>query len=247
MIRKIRFCWYLLCILVSCISHNCFGEVQNLLNEFEKFKTREERITYVETLSLPETISLGNKIIEKYGEVDAFYYIAECLAPKWKENLTSIPESISLVVRTGNKNFSKLVINNFKNIQGTKDIEIANQILPYFVEFLEKESESEKSKIVLIDITNDWFKFYRKVFITPIYGFYQTDKNFQFIHEQTEVLIKYLKKTLESESTPKEIFTSGSVLLKTIKSMYLDEENVLPEKFKKSEKTNQILKVLNEF
>ncbi len=235
------------CILVGIFLlgiNQLFSEEKqrNFLAESEQFKNnREGYLNFVKNLNLQETIVLGSQIFDKYGKAELLGFMTECLGPKWTADLSTIPETISIVLNEElNPEWEKFLIDNFKRTDFSGIYKDGEQMLPHFLRFIEDKSKDEKTKVVLLETIGCWFDGYKERLADPLDEEDASENNFKLVHKQANMTMDTLNKIIQDEEISKEGAVASRNLYVKIHKIYLDKDNELPVKFKKLRYFKQI-------
>ena len=164
-----------------------------------------------------------------------------CGGPKWAADLSTVPETISIVLNEElNPKWEKFLIDNFKRTDYYGIYEDTNEILPVFLEYLEDESKDKKTKVVLLETIGCWFDGYQQRVADPLYEEDKLVKSFKLVHKQAKMTITSLNKIIKDKDINKEVSVAAGSLYAKIHKIYLDEDNVLPFKFKNLRSFKQI-------
>ncbi len=207
----------------------------------EKFKTREERLAFIETLSLKDVVILGGQVADKYDMRNAVGVVMEGLGPRWQKDPSTIPETISIVLNTKlNPEWKKFLIDSFKQTELPLFFEENDIMAPFFLKYLEDKSKDQKTKVVLLEILGCWFEGYEISFIYPERESLQTKENFELANRQANLTIASITKLLQDRTTDRDVSEAAKALLKKVHQIYLDEDDALPKGFKSLESFNQV-------
>ncbi len=225
---------FLLIVLIFSIPDFAFSEEP--FASFEKTKTREEKIAFTNDLTLKEIVVLGSQYADRYGVGGewTFGFLLGCLGPRWEAESSTIPETISIVLNENvNLEWKKFIADYFKDTKVYEIFEDNDRILPAFLNFIDDETKDQKTKVVLLETIGCWFDGYQMRIAEPLDEEDASEKNYKLVHKQAKMTINLLNKITKDKSINKEVSAAAGSLYAKINKMYLDENNVLPLKFKK--------------
>ncbi|MFH1093297.1 MAG: hypothetical protein V1739_03975 [Candidatus Omnitrophota bacterium] len=223
----------LLLILLLSISDFAFSEEP--FASFEKTKTKEEKVAFINDLTLKEIVVLGSQYADKYGVGGewTFGFLLGCLGPRWEAELSTIPETISIALNEKiNPEWKKFITDYFKDVKFYEIYEDNNKILPVFLNFINDKSKDQKTKVVLLETIGCWFDGYKQRFTDPLDEEDASEKNFKLVHKQANMTINALDNIIQDKEINKEGAVAAKNLYTKIHKIYLDEDNILPLKFK---------------
>jgi len=229
----------ILSIVILSITNLAFSEEP--FDTFDKIKGKENKIEFAKTLSLREIVILGSQGADRYDMENAFYFWMECLAPRWQEDPSTMPETISIIVNEKlNPEWEKSIINLLKNVEGLRAFDETDIILPAFLKYIEDKSKDQKTKIILLDIISSRFDGYKNLFTLPKREYIKTEQNFELTNKQASLAIDSLNKIIQDKTTATNVSNSAKVLYGKIREIYLDKNNALPQEFENRESFKQV-------
>jgi uncharacterized protein YecA (UPF0149 family) len=211
---------------------------------FDKIKGAENKIEFTETLSLREIVILGSQFVEKYGIERVLGFMTEVLGQRWAADYSSIAQTISIVLHEEkiNSQWQEFIITNFKTSDVSLFFEDTEAILPFFIIYINDVSEDQKTKKVLLNIIECWFKGYRDYFTLPQCQAFCTRENFAIMNKQALLTLTALSEMLQHESESPETLKAARRLLEKIHQIYSDREHILPSKLKALSSFQQVKK-----
>ncbi|MFH1548207.1 MAG: hypothetical protein ABID32_02710 [Candidatus Omnitrophota bacterium] len=211
------------------------------IDTFEKITDKNQKMELAKTLSLRETVILGSQKADKSGIEKAFAFGLEYLFPRWQEDASTIPSTISIIVNEKlNPDWEKSLVGFFENIEGPQPFLSMEMFLPAFLKYTEEEPNEQKTKVMLLDIIGSRFEGYKELFTLPEHKHFRTEKNFELANQQVNKTLDSLDKIVLDRETPNNVSNSAKVLYSKIRQIYLDENNILPQEFKALKSFQQV-------